>query len=250
MTYLISGAHSFIGKAIAKQHECSSFDRGLFEDDQALKSLVSGFDTVINFSAYGNHYHQKDTTGVWRVNAGYATQLAMHAKKLINFSTSSVFLEKQTQYSLSKRVAECVMKQCGHITVRPSSVTGVGEHSFHLIPMLIRSCLYGYSMPFVEWATHDYVDVNDIASAIPFLKDGEYNISSGKIHTNKQVLEIVEDITKKKANTEIVNSLRTYDTEKWEVDNSRLASFGWKPKILLEESIKQMADEEFAKKVN
>lgn len=244
--YLVSGINSFIGKALNKRYECSGVPRALFENDIELRTLVEKHDCVINLSAYGNHYHQKETNLTWRVNVGYATQLAVHSKKLINFSTSSVFLEKQTQYSLSKRVAETVMKECSHVTVRPSSVTGVGEQAHRLIPMLIRSCLYGYLMPFVEAPVHDFIDVSDVVSAVPHLESAEYNISCGNVYTNKQVREIVEDLTGKKAKVELTFSMRSYDTDKWEVDNSRLVSCGWKPIKTLEQSIKEMIDEEQA----
>ena len=129
-----------------------------------------------------------------------------------------------------------------YLIVRPSSVTGVGEQSQHLIPTLIRSCIDGEEMPFVGEPKHDFIDIDDFCNGlVTLIKEGVYNqtvnISSGIQYSNEDVKKMVEVVTGKKANIKRVKSMRKYDTDKWIVKPDIK---GIKPLII---SIQQMVDE-------
>ncbi len=250
MKYIVRGGNSFIGKAFLKQYPDSILMPRPFVEtpDAAAQFLAENkHDAIINFSTYGNYYHQTDHNLTWTVNVKTPTILSMCAgrKPFINFSTSSVLLQKQTDYSLSKIAAENILKQNGGTSIRPSTVIGVGEQSHHLIPTLIRSCLLGEKMPFVPTPTHDFIDVDMVVKAIPFCLylEEAINVSSGITHTNEQVRKLVEHITGKKANVEIVDRLRDYDTKHWLVDNSRLRELGFSPSKTLLQTIEEMVDD-------
>ena len=96
---------------------------------------------------------------------------------------------------------------------RPSSITGVGEQSIHLIPTLIRSCLFQEPIPFVGEYMHDYIDVKDVCSALEILvesnRKGEiFNVGSGVQYSNQQVRDMIEEICKKKAKIRSIVGLK------------------------------------------
>ena len=213
---------------------------------------------IVHCAPYGNMAHHTDEDAILQANIIALHNLLQASKRLpykafINISSSSVLLHHETLYSATKKGGEALCKWMADeygkpiVSLRPSSITGKGEQETHLIPRLIQSCLTGEKMQFVPKATHDFIDVRDVVHAILFLsnkadkyKGRSFNVSNGFTHSNEKVKEIVEKLTGKKANTEKVEALRSYDTKNWEVDNSPLKSIGWKPKFTLEESIQFM----------
>lgn len=213
---------------------------------------------VFFLSAYGNMSTHTDESAIVKANV---LDLA-HVLSIVNWrsiesfvfmSTSSVKLRVQTVYSRTKRAAEemllAYMERFGApITiVRPTSITGVGEQPAHLIPTLIRSCLRGEHMNFVENPAHDFIDVIDVCEGIVSLSNnkarGIFELGTGKSYTNKEVLNIVEKMTKKKANITVVPSMREYDTEDWVSTNFKSRGWGWIPEISLKDSIYNMVQE-------
>ena len=93
----------------------------------------------------------------------------------------------------------------------------------------------------------DELDVDDVVGGILNLSQnsakGIFELGTGKQYTNQQALEIVEKATGKKANINIVRSLRDYDNENWRSMNYRSRSYGWLPSISLEQSIEKMVKE-------
>lgn len=215
---------------------------------------------IVDFASYGNLASQTDTDEIYKVNYERIKMMLKFSrgyKSLILTSTSALQQENHNDYIKSKGLMENFALDYARITkrpiviFRPSSVTGVGEQKEHLIPTLIRSCLYGELMKFVENPVHDFINVKDVVSAILFMEENMdkckgkvWNVSTGVGHSNKKVKEIVEWATGKKANVELVDSLRQYDSGNWIVNNSGLLGFGWKPKITLEETICSMVSAE------
>ncbi len=251
MKFLISGYTSFVSKAMAKKADTVEIPKELYEHPDLLTDFVfeNDCDGIVYLSAYGNHYAQKDLSLVKKVNIDNPLLLAecSYVNPFVYFSSSSVGMNHQTAYSLSKYIVEEEIKEYEDcIIIRPSSITGVGDHTHHLIPTLIRSCLYGEKMLFVSDATHDFIDSSDVADATMLLvkkrAEGIYNVSTNCSWTNEQVKNIVEELTGRKANIEAVKSLRSYDCGDWKVDNSKLLDLGWQPKVSLTESIKAMIE--------
>ena len=105
---------------------------------------------------------------------------------------------------------------------------------------------------FVPEPAHDFIDVEDVVAGIINLSShrarGIFELGSGRKYTNRQVLEIVEKVTGKKANVNIVGQLRLYDNDDWVSSNFRARSYGWLPKKTLEQSITEQVKDYLAKK--
>ena len=263
MKSAISGYHGFIAKHLIKKleqlgHELVLIDRAfLYSLDAITKLLIKEKpDYVFHLSGYGNMSDQIDKKEIFQANVINTFNLlmasqAVNYKALINFSTSSVLLEYETMYSATKLMGELLAGQFPKtVSVRPSTVIGVGEQSTHLIPTLIRSCLYEEEMPFIGEPSHDFIAVDDVISGV--LKiienidkvDKQVNISSGIQTTNQAVREIVEQLTGKKANVKYVDRMREYDTKDWKVNNAALVNLGWEPIHYLEDTITKMIKEQ------
>lgn len=139
------------------------------------------------------------------------------------------------------------------IVYRPASIIGIGEHSIHLIPKIIRSCLKGEGIEFIGGPTHDYINAQDVVRAIVLLLErlndtkGIYNVGTGIQWSNQQVLEMIEDITGKKANIIGKKELRDFESsEMWVTNSSKLQALGWEPEISLYDSLKEMVTHELA----
>ena len=259
MKSAISGYHGFIAKHLIKKleqlgHELVLIDRAfLYSLDAITKLLIKEKpDYVFHLSGYGNMSDQIDKKEIFQANVINTFNLLMASqevnyKAFINFSTSSVLLEYETMYSATKLIGELLASQFFKtVSVRPSTVIGTGEQSVHLIPTLIRSCIFGEEMPLETDSTHDFIAVEDVVSGVLKIIENmnkvgkQVNISTGLQTTNQQVREIVERLTGKKVNVKYVDKMREYDTKDWKVDNSKLLSLGWQPVFTLEETITKM----------
>src|SRR3990167_1710511 len=259
--FYISGSHGSIGSTLVEHLERSVQE--VIRGDR-LCEYVPKVDRVVDLAAYGNTSgHAGDVYEIYRANVMRPINLikaiqttSPDCRSIMFISSSSVLLDKQTHYSLSKQALErMVIKfaeefQLPIVVIRPSTVTGPGEAPQRLIPKLIDSCLNGTEMPFVAAPTHDYVDVRDVVSAIlllsqkaPELAGRVFNVSSNACTTNQEVREIVEEVTEKKANLKIVESMRPYDNDKWTVDNTEMLKLGWKPEVTLRQSIEYMVSD-------
>lgn len=224
----VTGSHGFLGSRLINRLP------GAIPVPRRTKAIGAEGDTVYWCAAYGNKFEQKDAAEM--VKANVPTEVGGH---MVYISSSSVLLKHQTPYSRTKRAGEEVLQALGgHCIVRPFSITGVGEQEEHLIPTLIRSCLYGEQMDFVPWPEHDFIDVEDVVEAILGLagKEGVFDVGTGIGTTNQQVLDMVEQATGKKANVRIVSGLRPYDAEHWR------AARPSGPKKPLEQIIADMVD--------
>ena len=213
---------------------------------------------IYDLAAYGNLITQKDRTEAYRANILRVAHLldnteTVDYKSCVLTSSSSVLLPNKTYYALSKLAMEQFATQYAKETgkpiviLRPSTIIGRGENPARLVPKLVHSCLTGEKMWFVPYPTHDYLCVEDFIDAMLLvslqakeLSGRTLNVSSGISLTNEEIKEIVEEVTGKKANVEIVKNARPYDTTNWEVNNWEIRSLGWKPRRTLQETISQM----------
>lgn len=248
----ISGSSGFIGSHLQKRIKGTPI---LHEKLNSIK--LKPFDRFFFLSAYGNMATHKKDLDIYQANVIDLVRILSQAtkypfKSFVYMSTSSVKLRKQTMYSRSKRAAEEILLSFMEkhnrpiCIIRPFSVTGVGEQKAHLIPQLIESCMTGKLINFVPSPTHDFIDVEDLVEGVINLSNnsarGIFELGTGKSYTNQQVLEIVEKVTGKKANINIVPSMRPYDNDNWISLNFRSRGFGWLPKKTLEQSIVEMVE--------
>lgn len=252
----VTGANGFVGKHLIEALGSSVIT---IPHERIDATSLSSFpvDNFYFLSSYGNMWGQDDMDKTIKANLLDLIHILKEVVKLeiksfVYISTSSVKLDYQTPYSRTKKAAEEILLsyiEKFHMPisiVRPFSITGVGEQREHLIPKLIHSCMTGELLNFVPHATHDFIDVHDVVAAILQLSKksvrGIFEVGNGKLYSNQEVLELVQKVTKKKANINIVDSLRPYDNKDWFSTNYKIRSWGWLPKVELKESIKQMVN--------
>lgn len=239
---LLTGATGFIGTNLskhltAKGHTVThTFREDLYEIDRIRQLLYhSESDYIIHLAAAGN------MTGQDQHNQRILTanidplfnilQSARHAKVkgVINFSTSSVLLPHQSLYSATKKAGEALCKAYADeynvpvISVRPFSIYGAYEPDFRFIPTVFRSCLTGKPMDLASDATHDWLYVQNLCEAIESfvtqdisaLKGNAYNLGTGVATSNIRVVELIQEITGKKATISKEAVLRSFDTTQW-----------------------------------
>jgi UDP-glucose 4-epimerase len=270
----ISGASGFIGSHLSSLMRPSiKIPRDLIDDFTNIIITLKGMDTVVHCASYGNHSSQINEPEIFKVNVKYTNDLlrasqVIGVKNFIYFSSSSELGKKdkpmheemvarpETMYGVCKacgtQLTRYYSKYLNTVIVRPFSVTGVDEQEKHLIPTLIRSCLYGEKMKFVPEPVHDFIDIEDLCQGVLLLLknikkvNGEiFHLGCGIQYSNQEVLEIVEEVTGKKANIELVESLRSYDAKIWTTRHeSKIKTLGWKQTKTLEQSIREMVQHE------
>lgn len=252
----VSGSHGFLGHRLSERLVLSE---ALSRDGEIPEDTAFVFDCA----AFGNLASQRiDAEEIYKANLMRVVKSLDNLPQGAGFiyvSSSSVARPKQNMYSLSKKSAEEYIrlmvedKKLKAAIIRPYAITGVGEQAEHLIPTLIRSCLYGEKMPFVPWPSHDFIDVEDVVDAMLIIREmgkmaGEvYEIGRGVGYTNQEVLQIVERVTGKEANIELIDNMRAYDSTEWKADTYAIKELGWEPEKSLEQSIEEMVIDEKAK---
>ncbi len=220
-TYAISGSSGFIGKAISK-HLANSGCRVIpicREKLESFRSLNNFFreakpNAIIHLASYGNHFYQYSSKDTVLANVLYTYNIMKAAEglKVYNVSSSSVSLNQQTLYSITKLFGEKLGDLFRNvINVRPYSVFGPGEADHRFIPTVIRSLNTGVTMHLDEDATHDWIYINDFITA---LLNGETEIGTGEKYTNLEIVRKLELISGKKLNY-TKDKLRAYDNSEW-----------------------------------
>ena len=248
----VTGANGFIGKKLVER--LPNFVAVPHREIDT--KLFWPFSCLYFLSAYGNMADQQDDKQTIKANVTDLTRILGQVdwenpfSSFVYISSSSVKLPVQTMYSRTKKAAEEILlsfmeRYDAPISiVRPFSVTGVGEQPQHLIPTLIRSCMTGELVNFVPEPSHDFIDVEDVVDGILNLSNsrakGIFELGTGIMTTNAEVLQLVEEITGRKANINIVNSMRSYDNNQWVSKNYKGRGYGWLPKKTLRQSITEM----------
>ncbi len=203
-------------------------------------------DTVYHLASYGNIYGQNDVREILRANLVEPMGMVDAGARLVYLSSQSVKLKVQTPYTRAKRaMEEFLLAIGGHCVIRPFTIVGIGDSPKHLVPTLIDSVLHGTEIEFASWPTHDYIDVEDVVEAIVNLAphDGLFEAGSGRVHSNAEVLGIVEKVTGGTVNAKFATSLRPYDVRIYPSADGSGRIHGWAPKKTLEESISEQVRE-------
>jgi nucleoside-diphosphate-sugar epimerase len=250
----ITGSHGFIGSRL----------KVLLPDSVSIPHAdiptahIDNFNYFYFLSSYGNMADQKDTSKIIQANLTDPVDVVQRTigikyRSFVYFSSSSVNLPVQTVYSRCKRASEEVLQAVSEAhgkpicIIRPYSVTGVGEQPKHLIPTVIRSCIDGEPMNLTPDPVHDFIDVEDVVNGTINLSlngaRGIYELGTGEQYSNRQVLEMVEDITKRKARVSFVTSMRKYDTRDWVCNDFKARNWGWSPQKTLEQSVREMVND-------
>lgn len=255
---LISGSSGFIGKHLTARLielgiKVAPIPREFLSSPVDLNGLLNEYspDYIFHLATAGNMYGESKRDEIFTANLVETYFLLSESKDIdykafVNFSTSSVLLPTETFYSATKAGAERLSRAFAQqynkriVTVRPASVFGEGEQNKHLIPVIIDALKNDKEISLVEEPTHSWIYVEDFVEAlikvvenIDKVKGKEVNISYGKgsYQSNKEVVEVLERVSGKKLKYKKVESLRSYDTKNWSVENDILESLGWKPEM-------------------
>ena len=240
MKALISGSSGFVGRHLIealqkKGYAVGGIPRSIYYNHIALKDyfMLMKPDYIFHLAAYGNMAHQSEIMEM--INANITGTLNMlfasadvNYKAFVNVSTSSVLLPHETFYSATKAAGERLCKAFVDkynkpiVSIRPYSLYGEGEAEFRFIPTVFRSCLDGEEMKLDPNPVHDWVYVGDFvnfliknAEIAEKLEGATINFGTGKGTTNKQVVELIELLTGKKANIKEEEMMREFDNNEW-----------------------------------
>lgn len=256
MKAIVTGSSGFLGKYLT-----AKLDNPTTINHFKLPSAkIPNFEYFYFLSTYGNMYFHDNDSQIVNANVSDLIKVLdqidfnkQQFKSFVFMSTSSVRLKRQTMYSRTKKAAEEILlsymeKYDAPICIiRPFSITGVGEQREHLIPTLIRSCMTGEKVNFTPKPVHDFIDVEDVVSGVLNLSQhsakGIFELGAGVSYSNQQVLDIVQEVTGKKANINIVDRLRDYDNQEWLSNNYRARMYGWLAKKDLKQSVTEMVEE-------
>lgn len=255
MRNYITGSSGFVGSNLLSK---LTGETVCITHDKISSCKLTDFDNFYFCSAYGNMSDQQEDDKIIQANitdlVNVLTQLPnLRFKSFIYISTSSVKLPIQTMYSRTKKCGEELILsfiekyRLPLCVVRPFSVTGVGEQTKHLIPVLIDAAYTGKEVNLVPEPTHDFIDIDDLTDGILNLSlhgaRGIFELGTGKKTSNQEVFELVEKISDKNIKAKIINNMRAYDTQDWVSKNFKSRSWGWLPRKSLELSIKEMCNE-------
>jgi len=256
MINYITGASGFVGSHLVKA--LSEKTVICIPHNRIMEIRLQPFDSLYFLSTYGNMYFHDDDRQILQANIIDLIYLLLEAKycgfkSFVYISTSSVELSVQTMYSRAKKAAEEILLafiekyNLPICIIRPFSITGVGEQKGHLIPTLIRACFNDEIMDFIPAPRHDFIDVSDVISGIlrlsTFKVSGIFELGNGFSVSNEEVLRLVEEVTGRKANINLVDNLRSYDNNDWYSRDNKVRTYGWIPRISLKDSIKAMVDD-------
>jgi len=224
------------------------------------KIVIKEADYIFYTSSYGNHYHQKDQATIFKSNVYDYLKLLRDTKDipykcLFYFSSSSVTLPVQTDYSDAKFIGEILSRRFVKkfkkpiICIRPASVWGIGEAPWRLMPTAINNVLDGKDMP-ITVGYHDWIYVEDFVDGLIKVMENAHKvigksipIGTAKQTSNHEILGMIMKITKKAVKLVESDAVkRKFDTKNWISNNEIIRSFGWKQKYTVEQGLQKMID--------
>lgn len=231
MRVLVTGLDGFTGRYVEREllahgHEVQGLMSDLLNaDDLAAEVKAKQPEAVIHLAAIAFVGHG-GTSAFYQVNLigtrNLLEALARHAprvKSILIASSANVYgnskaevLSEETplmpanDYAVSKLAMEYMAKlwldKLPLFIVRPFNYTGIGQSEDFLLPKITRHFLR--QEPFIELGNldvwRDFSDVRAVAEAYRRLIDAKpvgqvMNVCSGKTHSLREVLSIVEKIT-------------------------------------------------------
>lgn len=143
----------------------------------------------------------------------------------------------QTAYACTKAAFTQLSRMYYALNIRPFSVYGPQEKDTRFIPTVIRSCITQEPMILDPNAKHDWIFCDDLIDGMilmslkyQLLKGTSVNLGTGIQTDNRTVVDIIEELTGKKANIIKTLELRKGDSPDWRADITRAKDLGWAPK--------------------
>lgn len=284
----LTGIHGFIGHSVAENFhaegiECISLDSLTRQSPCQIPELpreLSSLDWVLHFGAKTDiQKSYDDSFETYSANIHstmLALQVAIKTKAKFLFMSSYVYgvpqylpiderhsLNAVNPYMGSKIIGEEICRQANQllklpiVILRGFNIYGDVCRPGRLISDLIQQARKKKGLELNDLVpVRDYLYIKDfnqllmkICKANP-LVEGEniYNVGSGESHSNLEVAQIINKITRSKL--EIINKSkpRTNDIIDCTVDISRLKStFSWKPRYSLVDGLSEILKSEFGR---
>lgn len=250
----------------------------VYDDDLSklvrLKKTISNIrpDCILHLAAHGAYSFETDVGEILKTNVFGTWNLLQATKDIeyklfVNTGSSSEYgcksspmnefdiVAPNSYYAISKVTAthlSTYLAKSWHkpiVTARLFSVYGPYEDPNRLFPTMLSTLEHHLRMKCSSPAiARDYISVDDVVDF--FLNFSElknhpgkvFNVGTGIQTTLKQVVEIVEIVTKKKLHTEWgVYKAREWDTDKWSADMTfTYNALSWRPKHDFKSGIRQM----------
>lgn len=251
-----------------------SFVKGDICDKGVAERAVKGCDVVVNFAAESHVDRSiEDASAFMRSNFSGVFQLLEACRKfdvpkfqqistdeVYGSATSGSFSEESklnpsNPYSASKAAADLMTLSyfatygLPVVITRSTNNYGPRQHTEKLIPKMITNAMRGIKLPVYGDGKNvrDWLHVFDNCDAIQLVvekgKLGEvYNIGGGNERTNIDIVRmILKNLGKPESLIEFVKDRPGHD-RRYSLDCSKLKKLGWKPKIALEDGIRQTVE--------
>ena len=164
-------------------------------------------------------------------------------------------------YSASKAAADILARTYASsygldiVVARPGNHLGPRQSPVFFVPTVAKQValiMKGRQEPVIElgniYVKRDFLDVRDVAAAYLALaksvKTGAYNISSGRNHLLRDIVDSFISMSGKKISVrQSKTELRRVDAKEMKIDNSKIIKeTGWEPKIPMEKTLKDTLD--------
>ena len=258
--YLITGATGFIGQNLTRK---LNGDLYLFSRDEEIEEAVSFErpDYIFHLAAEIYNEDKMFESNIKLTHRLLEATKDLDYKAMVIVGSSSEYglkdhpiredeiLEPFHFYAATKGAASLLAishakkYQKPIMIARPFSVYGRFEPEHRFIPTAIRSIKNHNVLPLAP-GSHDFIHVDDFVDGLITLSQnpeiGEiYNFGTGNQFTNLEVVSIIEEVTGKKMNYELVPKMREFDTDCWVCDRTKAKEkLNWRPKINLMEGLR------------
>lgn len=275
MNYIITGNSGLIGtylkKSLDKKHNCIlQIDQRegfnvLSLDGVKLNPKTQKTDILYHLAAHCKIQEGIDYPQLPHINNADGIHKVMefcrknNIPKIVAFSSSRVLSENENPYTASKKYLENLVKgytECygiEHIIIRPSTVYGpIHDVTSRLLTTWCIKAIREEKLPLYGDAnkTLDFTHVNDFVDGINLLVDNwdktknkAYNVSGNE---EVKLVDVANMIFKAVGHNwtvpQIINFLppEIAQPQRVNVDTSEIRKLGYKPKVKLEDGIKEM----------
>jgi nucleoside-diphosphate-sugar epimerase len=253
------------GPAIALARLGARVVRGSVTDQQFVSSEVSAHDAVVHLAGVvGFPLCDLDPLRAESVNVGGTRNVVSALREgqpLIYASTGSVYGrvdglcdEEQTpapltRYGRTKLEGERIARDAGGVALRFATVVGVSpcmRFDLMLNAFVYRAVHFGWLELYQPEDQRSFIDVADAAAAYAFAIDhhaamsgGVFNVGNPALNlTKRQVAETVAAVYPMHIETSIDRP--DPDQRNYDVDFQRISSLGYRTRVALEDSIRQV----------
>lgn len=273
---IVTGSSGFIGQHLVTRLKEEGFTvyritHNLLDSYTKLKELVEKIkpDYIYHLASYGNMGNQDNDDEVIMANIIRTWTLLKATQEIdyklfVNFSTSSVYgyydapmgewlkVRPNTMYAATKAGAEYICRAFRKkhrktiVSVRPFSVYGPGEADYRFIPTIIRNAMAKKSSN-VILGNHDWIYIDDFIDGVMTITNNYldltkrlYNIGTGDMYSNQQVIEEISKYMDVKY--ELEPKYKKQDSKVWYASTKRMDMLNYRVKTTFEEGIRKTVE--------